>query len=438
MTSDSDITITKPSWWKRWYPLWIVLGLILLGVGLSVWRVTAFLYNSQPRISELCWSPDGKSYATSHEDGSVLITTLDEAGNRAIRTLVPRPKGRWDAPENSAYSLEWSPDGKYIAGQGLHKINIWEVATGRESRKGIGQIAFSRMLWAENSRDFHIIVHHIGKDRKVIGYSIETYDACSEKEATVVSLKDIVDYRSINRSSWSRDRKRIAAIRKNTESLVDIVDAVTGENLNSWTVPFEVQTISWSPDRSRIAMVKETSIAGELAVIEIYDVQQKGKLLHTMVVTKSLVHKPLVADFSPGWMDLKWSEDGKQIGFAVCCFRSNILAAEILGRTCLITLWDADSGKLSAYSQSDLKGAAYQIALFEDTSYVFGLTVSHMNPPVWSPDLKHVGIPVEHGSWLEQLGPGSGVPGSPYSRYGEYGTVIIEKAPVATTTTSGL
>jgi WD40 repeat protein len=80
----------------------------------------------------LALSPDGKTLASGHRDGTVRL--WGAAGFQPLRQLRGPAKGGWSWV---AYGLAFSPDGKALAaGGGTAAVYVWDVATGRRRFPG--------------------------------------------------------------------------------------------------------------------------------------------------------------------------------------------------------------------------------------------------------------------------------------------------------------
>ncbi|MEO0410152.1 MAG: NACHT domain-containing protein, partial [Cyanobacteria bacterium P01_A01_bin.135] len=83
-------------------------------------RSTRFSQPLAP-IFHLAYSPDGSRLAAV--DGSGLITVFEAQGYSPALTIK--------ASENWAMGLGFSPDGRYLIGEGMaHGVNVWDSATG--------------------------------------------------------------------------------------------------------------------------------------------------------------------------------------------------------------------------------------------------------------------------------------------------------------------
>jgi WD40 repeat protein len=104
------------------------------------------------QVGALAVSPDGKALASAETPN--LVRLLDMATGKETQTRTAAPPNAW--------SLAFSPNGKYLAVRGMGGIQVWETATGNES--GVfqesledpvfGPVVFARdgqtLAWAGN------------------------------------------------------------------------------------------------------------------------------------------------------------------------------------------------------------------------------------------------------------------------------------------------
>ena len=90
-------------------------------------------------IDAVAFSPDGKTLASTDNNGDGNIRFWDVATGELLKTITV---------EAGAYSVVYSPDGKTLASGGLTtlasgglgEVSIWDVATGKRLKTFIGHI----------------------------------------------------------------------------------------------------------------------------------------------------------------------------------------------------------------------------------------------------------------------------------------------------------
>ncbi|MEZ0299184.1 MAG: WD40 repeat domain-containing protein [Candidatus Methylacidiphilales bacterium] len=424
MSESTEQSEIRPPFWKRWYLLFIFLAVLAAGLGVAGHRVHQAIYESQPQIAGFGWRPDGKAYATSQMDGSLLITVPNGALPATVKMLRRPDGGRWDTSDEKYFRLKWSPDGKYLTGYNGSLLSVWDVAAGKElnHKLPIKTGHTFNYEWDADSRNIWFVTAP-----RVNGpgpYNIKKFDVEKGDLAQDLNVPHLlVDPGSVSTPIWSKDHSRIAIRLPKTEkpASLAIVDTQNGVQLHKWELKHAYAQLEWSPDGLMLAMVRKLKSAAAFATIDIKDAET-GDIKHALEIPYSLIPLSLSASAYPGRCDLAWSEDGKRLGCAIAIYNGTYRNTE----ECLLTWWNAEDGKLLASKLVQIKGTAYKLEYFSGTPYQFPLYKSWMEYVYWSPDLQSIGISIMHTSWLAVMGSGKGYP---TSSYGDYGSVIIEKAP---------
>lgn len=85
-------------------------------------------YDGPEVVSSLAFSPDGKTLASASMLGTVLLWDV-KSGKRKATLQRFNPEGR-EKDINPAYSVAFSPDGRFVAVGTLHGIKVWDVESG--------------------------------------------------------------------------------------------------------------------------------------------------------------------------------------------------------------------------------------------------------------------------------------------------------------------
>ena len=115
------------------------------GRKLRLWDATGELNCEYPdansTITDIKWRHDGKRFAISAYNGVVLYSPTK---------AEPRRRFEW---QGSTLTLEWSPDGKYIAtGDQDSTVHFWITGTGKDLQMWGYQTKVLELAWSFNSR----------------------------------------------------------------------------------------------------------------------------------------------------------------------------------------------------------------------------------------------------------------------------------------------
>jgi WD40 repeat protein len=215
------------------------------------------VYNGENDYWSLDFSPDGKyiAYGARHE----AVTLFDVENNCVVKTF---PVERSGIP----MAVKFSPDGRYIAaGYGVHKIIIWDVETGSivyrfETSNSVPSVAFSpdgkRLISADDDYGIDIWNMENGRhERRLTGNF--RYD-----KFLAVFYRVIINKSGDRLISGSQIRREIT-----------IWDTESGKKIK--TLPgnrYSVYSLCISPDGNTIA-------AGSDNMISLWDISSGSKLL---------------------------------------------------------------------------------------------------------------------------------------------------------------
>ena len=194
-------------------------------------------------------------------------------------------------------SLDWSPDGKRLAGIAQGTVLIWTVSTGKlhaeMKRADIGESVLTSLDW--NPIDDRIA---IGTDES----TVKIWDPTGKQPVRTLQLRlkplDTIFSREkiVQSVAWSPNGKRLVA--GNVKSVV--WDAETGQELLSLAeqenASSHPQALTWSPDGTKIA--GQTGYSTRHDSISVWDASTGREVLK-------------VQGQRLGISDLTWGPDGK-------------------------------------------------------------------------------------------------------------------------------
>ncbi|MCB1237437.1 MAG: protein kinase, partial [Verrucomicrobiae bacterium] len=228
------------------------------------------------QTESVCWSPDGRQFATANWDMKARI--WDGATGRVTQTLEGH-----SAPVRT---VDWSPDGALIAtGSGDRTIRIWEADTGKLLRLLNGHLKVIRTLaWNADSRRLasaasdgtvriwdavtgdalRVIADLPFGDSATLHWSHDGGRLAAGAGDRAIRIWNGGDGREVKRIEglaftptclrWSHDDTRLAV--GDDGEQVAIRDVRTGEELNRFVGhTHSIHDLDWSPDDRRIASI---------------------------------------------------------------------------------------------------------------------------------------------------------------------------------------
>ena len=224
-----------------------------------------------------CWSPDGSKVITS--GSSNLISVWDAATGQKITVLDKHSDIARVAPDYS-----WSSDGiHFVSSSDDGTAIIWDLETGEDIFTLVGPQA--GIYKAKYSYD-GAYVATIDFEEKVIIWDTQT------GEQILVHIPNIASPNYLNDIYWAPASHQIAVRTTGPDSY--ILDAVTGNIVNSFSGHGVTTYLSWSPTGDRIAT------SGEDGKVIIWDAET-GSMQFTLFGHSSQVG------------GTGWSKDGKWV-----------------------------------------------------------------------------------------------------------------------------
>ena len=219
------------------------------GRKLRLWNSSGELIREYPdansTITDIKWRHDGKQFAISAYNGVVLY---DPAEAKPLRRF------EW---QGSTLTLEWSPDGKYIAtGDQDSTVHFWITATGKDLQMWGYETKVLELAWSYNSRYLAT-----GGGTQVVIWDCSGKGPANTRPIMLEGHQQLIKHLEFQRqgmllaSGGNDGLLAIWKVKKNKP--VMLADAV-------FRAP--IAGLAWSPDDRRIAVSDESGTLSIAAV----------------------------------------------------------------------------------------------------------------------------------------------------------------------------
>lgn len=304
-------------------------GLVHALLGHSLW------------VNSVDWSPDGKFIASGSGDTSLVI--WDASSGKEVTSI--------NFERGSVTSVAWSPDGKYLAtghAEPSDTVRVWDVAsiatgTNNTNRRPVHTMSptgsVKKLEWSRDGSSLAVGLGFVNPNTGagMIKSGIAVYDTATGGLAAMLPYPDdVIDV------TWSPDHKQLAF--RVTDSNITLEDPAGGGRVVVWTLP----------DSSAITMLDALGGASDL------DWSPDGKLLAVgdkgelkLLDTTTWKEVAVLTRYADGAGHVSWSPDGKSLA---------------VGGSPAVEVWDVQGRKLThTFPHSD---AVNSIAWSPDSRFL--------------------------------------------------------------------
>jgi WD40 repeat protein len=153
------------------------------------------------QVWAVAWSPDGTQLASADDQGIVKIWDVADSKEMAS----------FQAQAGGVRALAWSPDGKQLATASQGALQLWEAATGKETRtlplaanpRPVGRLPSSRatsLIWSPGKQQKLALADADGQ--------IQIWDLSTGDNPLVLRAYE----GPVESAAWSPDGNRLASV----------------------------------------------------------------------------------------------------------------------------------------------------------------------------------------------------------------------------------
>ena len=223
-------------------------------------------------IDAVVYSPDGKTLASTSNNGDAGIGFWDVATGQLLKTITA---------EAGAYSVVYSPDGSTLASGGLGEVSVWDAATGERLKTFTGHIedpvysvAYSPDGWTlvSGCRDSTIILWDFNKMKMLnllliilplisgLCLSLNAFAQANALWSLPTGATNRIGKGRVNAIMYFPDGTKLAVA---STIGIWVYDVQTGEPLDLLTGHTgPVNSIAFSPDGATFATASDDNTAG--------------------------------------------------------------------------------------------------------------------------------------------------------------------------------
>lgn len=184
----------------------------------------------------VAWSPDGSKIAYTDGDSSCAILDLTTGQTRSI------------AIDETALSITWSPDGKYVSLPERGMPTIFDVERGEEvttlsapdHKRGDRFFREPSIAWSPDGRFI----------ASGFGSKVRLWDAKTHEYLRTIAT----DFRDVGDVSWHQNSKLLAVAGGGGPSICDILDMERGQIVAPGPGLGSTHGIAWSPDGTQLVL----------------------------------------------------------------------------------------------------------------------------------------------------------------------------------------